>query len=75
MWRHHGGTLYFSVNGGSEVSVASGNTTNLGAGSLRLGGPANYADFIIWEGFTTTDGSQTAAFATVIADMMTQLGI
>ena len=35
-WRHDGGNIYCRINGGTEVSVASGNTTNLG-GPLRIG--------------------------------------
>lgn len=34
-WRHEGGTLFFSIDGGAEVSVASGNTTTL-TNVLRL---------------------------------------
>jgi hypothetical protein len=35
-WRHDGGTLYLRLNGSTEVSVASGNTSTL-TGSLRIG--------------------------------------
>lgn len=36
MVRHEGGNLYFSLDGGAESSVASGNTSNV-AGQLALG--------------------------------------
>jgi hypothetical protein len=35
-WRHEGGTLYLSVNGGTETTVASGNTSTM-TGNFRLG--------------------------------------
>ena len=39
-WRHEGGTLYLSLNGAAEVSVASGNTQNLNGGPLAVFGPS-----------------------------------
>lgn len=36
-WRHSGGTLYGSLDGGTESSVASGDTNSV-AGNLSLGG-------------------------------------
>lgn len=35
-WRHEGGAVYMGING-TEVSVASGNTSSL-TGTLRMGG-------------------------------------
>jgi hypothetical protein len=35
-WRHDGGTLYLRLNGSTEVSVASGNTSTM-TGNLRIG--------------------------------------
>lgn len=37
-WRHEGGLLYQRVNGAGETSVASGNTSTLGSGSMMMGG-------------------------------------
>lgn len=36
-WRHEGGNVYLRINGGGEVSVASGNTTTL-TGPVNIGG-------------------------------------
>jgi hypothetical protein len=71
MWRHHGGTLYVSINGGTEVSVASG-TTSTFTGSFRIGGVTPYADMKVFELFTSFDGSED--FSAVIADMMDHIG-
>lgn len=75
MWRHHGGNMYVSVNGGTEVSVASGNTQVL-TGTLNLGGTGggSFCNCKIAEVFTTSDGSQTAALAAAIANMKTYCG-
>lgn len=75
MWRHHGGNIYISVNGGTEVSVASGNTQVL-TGSLVLGGTGggSACNCKVAELFTTSDGSQTAALAAAIANMKTYIG-
>ena len=74
MWRHHGGNVYLSVNGGTEVSVASGNTSSLG-GVLIMGmGYANNCNCKIAEVFTTSDGSQTAVLAAAIANMKAYVG-
>jgi hypothetical protein len=74
MWRHHGGNQYVSVNGGTEVSVASGNTQVL-TGLLALGGNNNglACNCKIAEAFTTSDGSQTAALAAAIANLKAHL--
>lgn len=73
MWRHHGGTLYWSVNGGTEISISSGNTTDLSAVFL-LAAQSNLTDMKIFEVFTTSDGSQTAAIAAAIANMKSHIG-
>lgn len=39
-WRHDSGTLYLRVNGGTEVSVASGNTSTL-TGTMKVGNNRN----------------------------------
>jgi hypothetical protein len=74
MWRHHGGNLYLSVNGGTEVSTPSGNSSL--AQALRMGwnSPSRLADMKVAEVFTTSDGSQTAALAAAIANMKTYCG-
>jgi hypothetical protein len=75
MWRHHGGNQYISINGGTEVSVASGNTQVL-TGLLCLGGnnAGSACNCKIAEAFTTSDGSQTAALAAAIANMKAHVG-
>lgn len=75
MWRHQGGSLLFSVNGGVETSLASGNTSTM-TGTFRLGvlGASTNCNMKFFEGFTTSDGSQTAALAAAIADMKTWIG-
>src|SRR4029077_19405166 len=75
MWRHHGGNIYVSVNGGAEVSIASGNTAALTQVVVLCAdvGPA-YGDCKIAEVFMTSDGSQTAALAAAIANMKTYCG-
>jgi len=74
MWRHHGGNLYVSINGGTETSVSSSNTVNM-ASFLRLGeGGSQHGNMKIAEMFTTSDGSQTAALAAAIANMKAYCG-
>lgn len=75
MWRHHGGNLYVSINGGTETSVASGNTSNM-ASLLRLSGGSGSAacNMKVAELFTTSNGSQTTALATAIANMKAYVG-
>jgi hypothetical protein len=75
MWRHHGGNQYVSINGGTEVTVASGNTQVV-TGLLQLGGDGagSSCNCKIAEVFTTSNGSQTAALATAIANMKAYIG-
>jgi len=74
MWRHHGGNVYVSLNGGTEVSVASGNTQSL-SGTVNLGtGSGGACNMKVAEIFTTSNGGQTAALATAIANMKTHVG-
>ena len=76
MWRHNSGNVYISINGGTEIAVASGNTVNL-AGQVYLGagsGPLTFCNCKIAEVFTTNDGSQTAALAAAIANMKSYVG-
>ena len=76
MWRHHGGNLYISVNGGTEISLASGNTTILSEdvylATAFAGG--TFCNCKIAEMFTTSDGSQTTALATAVANMKSYVG-
>lgn len=75
MWRHNGGNLYVSVNGGTETSVASGNTQNM-TNNLRLGlgGGSRFCNMKVAELFTTSNGSQTTALAAAIANMKSYIG-
>ena len=59
----------------AEVSVASGNTQVL-TGTFAIGGnaSASFCDCKIAEVFTTSDGSQTTALATAIANMKSYIG-
>jgi len=75
MWRHHGGNINISINGGSETTVASGNTSNLtGVLYLGSGAGATSCNCKIAEVFATSNGSQTAALAAAIANMKTYIG-
>ena len=64
-WRHEGGNLYLSVNGGADVSVASGNTSTM-TGAIRFGslGGATLFDGKVFEfaSFSTipNSGQRTA---------------
>jgi hypothetical protein len=71
-WRHEGGNLYVSKNGGTEVSVASGNTGDL-AYKMWLGrGFGGYADINIIE--AATFQTVPATWAAVVADFMSHSG-
>ncbi|TGQ69505.1 hypothetical protein EN829_015105 [Mesorhizobium sp. M00.F.Ca.ET.186.01.1.1] len=68
MWRHTGGTLYISVDGGAEASVASGNTSNYTGVSMTLGKNAGssyaaikLAEIATWNG-TMPNPTQLAAY-------------
>ena len=74
MWRHSGGNVYFSVNGGTEVVTVSGNTGDLSQ-LLYVGvGLSFKADMKLAELFITNNGGQTAALAAAIANMKTHCG-
>jgi hypothetical protein len=74
MWRHHGGIVYLSVNGGAEVSVASGNTAGGGAPTIGFG-YSSKCNMKFAEAFTTSNGNQTAALSAAITNMKTYVGI
>lgn len=64
--RHSGGNLYLSANGGSESSIASGNTGSLASNvwfgvSFPFGGyfPGRFCEFKIWN-TGDADGAQTS---------------
>lgn len=75
-WRHDGGNLYVSANGGTEVSVAHGNTFSL-AFNFRLafgfGGVMNGKIFeaAMWNSGSTPDATTRAA---IISNFMTWTG-
>jgi hypothetical protein len=76
MWRHDGGNLYVSINGGAESLIASGNTQVL-TGKVYIGAAGNVStacNMKLAEAFTTSNGSQTAALAAAIANMKTYCG-
>ena len=68
MWRHTGGTLYVSVDGGTEASVASGNTSNYTGVNMTLGksvgavfAAIELAEIVTWNG-TMPNPTQLAAY-------------
>ena len=78
-WRHEGGIAYVRINGGTEVNVASGNTSGL-AGLLGIGGTS-----VVPVAATSFDGKifELATFKTVpnltkrntlVANMMAHIG-
>jgi hypothetical protein len=74
-WRHEGGNLYCRVNGGTEASVASGDTQSL-ADAFNLGlGYTTYANIKVFEAaiFATVPGSNDRD--TIVADMMDWIGV
>jgi hypothetical protein len=72
--RHSGGNIYLSVNGGTEVSAASGTITSL-ASTLNLGYRGNgFLDGKIFEAVTFSTPPSTADIATLVADMMDHVG-
>lgn len=71
--RHEGGTLYMSVNGGAEISVASGNTQQL-TGALAIGRCFTVGNVKFFEGaiFSTVPGSSERA--AIVADFIEHVG-
>jgi hypothetical protein len=75
-WRHTGGTLYISKNGGSEASVAAGNTGDL-AYKFQLGHTfttsldGKIVELATWNSGSTPDATARAA---IIADFMSHVG-
>jgi hypothetical protein len=73
-WRHEGGNLYISINGGAETSVASGNTADL-TSKLVLGrATGGYLDGKCFEFATWSTVPSSGTRATLIADFMTHIG-
>lgn len=74
-WRHEGGTLYLSVNGGTETTVASGNTSDL-TGTLRLGiaGAGTAVDAKIFEMATFSSIPTAGQRGTLIQDFGSYIG-
>lgn len=72
--RHDSGTLYVSKNGGTEGSVASGNTGDL-AYKLQLGRSIGaWLDGKIFEIATFSTVPDSTTRAAIIADFMSQIG-
>lgn len=74
-WRHEGGNIYLRVNGGTETSVASGNTGSL-IEVLQLAGGSTVRcdmDFFEMAVFSTvpSSGDRNA----IVADFMAHIGI
>jgi len=68
MWRHTGGNLYVSVDGGTEASAAAGNTSNYTGVSMLLGKNAGasfaaikLAEIVTWNA-TMPNSTQLAAY-------------
>ncbi|WP_394889552.1 Ig domain-containing protein [Mesorhizobium sp. AaZ16] len=73
-WRHEGGNLYVRVNGGTESSVASGNTSSL-TGQLRFGGASAWLDGKIFEVATFSTVPSSGDRDAIVADFKTHIGI
>jgi len=78
-WRHEGGVGYVRINGGTEVSIASGNTSGL-TGLLGIGGTAvvpvaaQSFDGKIFEMATFKNVPTLSRRNTLVADMMAYCG-
>jgi hypothetical protein len=76
-WRHESGTLYVSVDGGTEASIAAGNTSSL-SGNLELSNATSgsqafdgkFVELYVWS-TVPSSGDRTA----IIAQAKTLLGI
>lgn len=73
--RHSGGNLYVSIDGGSETSVASGDT-NAGMGNLRFGYRGNaYFDGKLFEAATFNYALSSTDRDAIVANFMDHVGI
>jgi len=76
--RHDGGTLYLSINGGAESSIASGNTGSL-AGSIRIGangGGAHMFNGKIGAIVVANTGDELASrYSDMVADWVTGVAL
>ena len=73
-WRHEGGNVYIRVNGGTEVSTASGNTGSL-SGLLRTGvRSSQFADMKLFELATWSTIPALATRDAIVADFMAHIG-
>jgi hypothetical protein len=74
-WWHDSGNVFLCVNNGTPVSVASGNTGNVG-GVLGLGhgytGSSVWSDIDVFGGFAAS--AVPASRSTIAANFMTQSG-
>ena len=74
-WRHEGGVIYANLNGGTDVSVASGNTTNL-TGGFIFGRITSYGfDGKFYEAYMWNTVPSAGDRAAIIAQAKTLLGI
>ncbi|WP_292174988.1 hypothetical protein [Mesorhizobium sp.] len=75
-WRHDGGNLYISKNGGAEASVASGNTSSL-TNQFQLGratGAFWFLDGKIFEIATWSAVPDATTRDTIVSGFMTHIG-
>lgn len=74
-WRHEGGVLYGSVNGGTEVSATSGNTTPM-SGKLTLGRLTSFGfDGKLYECYVWNTVPSSGDRTAIIAQAKTYVGI
>jgi len=72
-WRHEGGNIYMSVNGGSESLVASGTTSNM-SGQFCIGQAYGKGNVKIFEVATFSTIPSSDERDALVADMMDWIG-
>jgi hypothetical protein len=72
-WRHDTGNVYVRLNGGTEVSVASGNTQNIGLGFYLGQGFAAWGNIKFFEMATWSTVPALATRNAIVADFMGQV--
>jgi hypothetical protein len=70
-WRHEGGNLYVRVNGGTETSVASGNTSSV-SGGLQIAGQTIKGNIKFFEIATWSTVPALATRNAIVANFMAQ---
>jgi hypothetical protein len=75
-WRHEGGVIYARLNGGTEVSTASGNTSNLtGTFIFNRNTGSNGFDGKLYEAYVWSTVPSSGDRTAIIAQAKTLLGI